>query len=243
MPVTWLMLIFVWALFTKKTLRKKRLFRLGIFLLWLFTNPFVINQLLLIWEKRPTPLKEITQTYDVGIVLTGITNSNKKPQDRVYLDKGGDRITQALMLYRMGKIKKILITGGSFDPQQRKEKAESFQLRKILLMAKVPSQDIILETKARNTRENALYTKPILQKQFPKQSYLLITSAFHMRRAVGCFQKVGIQTTPFSVDFYTIDKGLMLPFSLFPAEKAFAKWFVLVHECVGYVVYKALGYA
>ncbi|OJJ19971.1 hypothetical protein BKI52_15960 [marine bacterium AO1-C] len=243
MPITWVMAILLWALFTKKSQRKRRLLRMGVFLLWFFSNPLIINQLLLAWEKPPTPLTSIHQTYDVGIVLTGITNSAKKPQDRVYFARGADRITQALLLYRMGKIKKILITGGSFDPKQRLERAESYWLKKFLIDAKVPAEDIVIETKARNTRENALFSKTILEKQFPRQSYLLITSAFHIRRAMGCFQKAGIQTTPFSVDFYTQDKGLLLPFSLIPAEVAFNKWYILMHEVVGYIVYKTLGYA
>ncbi|WP_299462245.1 YdcF family protein [uncultured Microscilla sp.] len=243
MPVTWLCLVFTWALLTKKSRRKRQLLRTGVFLLWLFTNPFIVNQALLLWEAPPTPLHSIRQTYDVGIVLTGVTNTDKKPHDRVYLDKGGDRITQALMLYRLGKIKKILISGGSFDPKQRLERAEAYLLKQVLLQAKVPSHDIIIETRARNTRENALNTAKILNKQFPRQSYLLITSAFHIRRAVGCFRQASIQVTPFSVDFYTIDKGFAFPFSLFPAEKALYKWYVLSHEVIGYIVYKALGYA
>lgn len=237
------MLLLLWALFTKKKRRKRRLLRVGIVLLWVFSNPLIVNQLLLVWEKPPTPLTSIKQTYDVGIVLTGITNAEKKPQDRVYFTKGADRITQALLLYRKGKIKKIFITGGSFDPQQKLENAESYWLKQFLLTAKVPEQDIILETKARNTRENALFSKKILEKKFPNQSFLLITSAFHIRRAVSCFEKVGIKVTPFSVDFYTHDEGLKLPFSLIPSETAFYKWYVLMHEVVGFVVYKTLGYA
>lgn len=243
MPITWVVLLLLWALFTKKKRRKRRLLRTGILLLWVFSNPLIVNQLLLVWEKPPTPLTAIKQTYDVGIVLTGITNAEKKPQDRVYFTKGADRITQALLLYREGKIKKIFITGGSFDPKQKLENAESYWLKQFLLIAQVPEQDIILETKARNTRENALFSKKILEKKFPNQSFLLITSAFHIRRAVGCFEKVGIAVTPFSVDFYTHDEGLKLPFSLIPSETAFYKWYVLMHEVVGFVVYKVLGYA
>ena len=243
MPATWLCIVFTWALFSKKPRRKRRLLRTGVLMLWFFTNPFIINQALKLWEVPPTPLKQVTKTYDVGIVLTGVTNTDKKPHDRVYLDKGGDRITQALMLYRRGNIKKILITGGSFDPKQSLERAEAYLLKQILLQAKVPAQDIVIETKARNTRENAVNTAQILKQQFPNQSYLLITSAFHIRRSLGCFAKAGIRATPFSVDFYTSDKGFAFPFSLFPAEKALYKWYVLTHEIVGYVVYKTLGYA
>lgn len=243
MPISWVMGILIWALFTKKPRRKRRLLRAGVLLLWLFSNPLIINQLLLIWEYPPTPFQSIDKTYDVGIILTGITNSEKKPQDRVYFNKGADRVTHALRLYRLGKIKKILITGGSFDPEQRLERAESYWLKKFLINAKVPAQDIFIEPKARNTRENALFTEKTLAQQFPNQSYLLITSAFHMRRALGCFHKVGIWPTPFSVDFYTHDKGLKLPFSLIPTEAAFHKWYILMHEVIGYIVYKTLGYA
>ncbi|MDW8296239.1 MAG: YdcF family protein, partial [Raineya sp.] len=171
---------------------------------------------------------------------TGISNTQKEPADRLYLNKGGDRLTHTLMLYKMGKIKKILISGGHFF---EKDIHEGKEIKKILLMAGVAENDIILEDKSLNTRENALFSAKILQTQFRSQKYLLITSAFHLRRAKGCFEKAGIAVDVFSVDFYSQNRSWLPASWLVPNEKSLYYWYVLLHEMLGYVVYKIVGYA
>lgn len=239
MPLTWILLSFGLSLWLKSPAKKSLFRRLGFGFLLFFSNPLFINEALLLWEIPPTKVANLPN-YDVGILLTGISNAQKKPADRLYLNKGGDRLTHTLMLYKMGKIKKILISGGHYLSTDIPEAQE---IRRILLWAGVAERDIILETKSLNTRENAKFSAEILQKNFPKQSYVLITSAFHLRRAKGCFQQAGIQTDAFSVDFYSQNRSLMPTYWLIPNEKSLYYWYVLSHEVLGYVVYKILGYA
>lgn len=241
MPLTWVLGILLLALFTGNQRRRKRLLTAGIVLVWVLGNSFLANEALLRWEIPPVPVARIQQPYDVAIVLTGITNSTKQPRDRTYFEKGADRIMHALQLYKAGKVKKILITGGSASLSGQKQ-TEASELAAFLRIAGVPGQDVILELQARNTRENALFSAPILKKRFPGQRYLLITSAFHMRRAEGCFQKVGIQVDGFSTDFYTYQRSFAPDKWLLPNEGAFGKWGTLIHEMVGYLVYKVMGY-
>lgn len=59
------------------------------------------------------------------------------------------------------------------------------------------------EEKSRNTAENAAFAKALL-KPDPGQKWLLVTSAFHMPRAVGCFRKAGFDVVPYPVDYRTI---------------------------------------
>src|SRR4029079_5186358 len=61
---------------------------------------------------------------------------------------------------------------------------------------------IELENASRNTFENATMTKALVQPE-PGQRWLLVTSAFHMPRAVGCFRRAGFAVEPYPVDWQT----------------------------------------
>lgn len=211
-------------------------------MLLVFGNSFLINELLSLWEIPATPLSEINQTYDVAIVLTGITSIDQKPRDRVYFNRGADRLMHALQLYKIGKVKHILISGGSGNIVGSKE-SEAEELAEVLKMCGVPGKDITVENKSRNTRENALFSAQVLGEKFPNQSYLLITSAFHMRRAEGCFQKAGVPVTTFTTDFYSAPRKFTPDRLLIPSEGALGKWYLLCHEILGFLTYKLIGYA
>ncbi|MCH8318952.1 MAG: YdcF family protein [Bacteroidetes bacterium] len=254
MPITWILGVFIFSLFTKNTKRKKTSLKIGIVLLLFFSNPFFVNEAFLLWEISPTKLSELQEDFDVGIILTGVTNMLKSPRDRVYFNKGADRVIHAIQLYKMGKIKKILISGGSSSIIGPKI-YEAKLLRKVLINSGIPNKAIIIETRSRNTRENALYSAETLKNAPPCPpellggdslgkctKYLLITSAFHMRRALGCFNKTDLDVTPFSVDFYSNDRMWKPGLIIVPNESALNRWSVLVHEIFGYVIYWVVGY-
>ncbi|UOQ68081.1 hypothetical protein [Hymenobacter volaticus] len=48
---------------------------------------------------------------DAAVLLTGITSVSKSPHDRVYLHEGADRLTNALWLWRAGRVRHILVSG------------------------------------------------------------------------------------------------------------------------------------
>lgn len=242
MPIIWVLGLLILALFQKRPNRKRRFLRAGIILLLIFSNPLLINSALLWWEIPPLPLEQLEKKYEVGVVLTGVTLSKKSPKDRVYFKAGADRITHALMLYRKGYIRKILITGGVIDIYGNSQKSESRRLAEFLELARVPKEDIILEEKARNTRENALHAKQILDERFPGKKHLLITSGFHMRRARGCFKKAGLELDVFSAGFYTQDFSKEGFLAIIPSEEALYRSYILCHEILGYLVYWLIGY-
>ncbi|GAB3810997.1 hypothetical protein GCM10028895_00740 [Pontibacter rugosus] len=119
---------------------------------------------------------------------------------------------------------------------------EAEQLKNILLLAGVPEADVITEPHAVNTRENALYTADVLQKHPEWQKVLLVTSAFHMRRAAGCFGQAGIIFDTYPADFNALEPEFEIGKILIPSAIAFEGWELLIHEIAGYVVYKLLGY-
>ncbi len=247
MPVTWVLALLLWATWAKNPTHKKRLLGTTLTLLLCFTNPFLVNELLLWWEVPPTRLAEVGY-HEVGVVLTGVTQTNKIPKDRTYFNKGGDRLTHTVMLYRLGKIKKILISGATdFDRLGRVNTHES-DMRRAFLDCGVPDSAVFLESQSKNTYENAFFTAQMLKAKnktivnWSGKEVLLITSGFHLPRAMACFEKQEVTFEPFSVDFYSNERVFEFK-SFMPSEEAFWKLSVFCRELVGFVIYKCMGYS
>ncbi len=247
MPITWLVLLLGYAWFVKSSKRKNIALFLGLSFLFTAGNPLIVNKLLLWWEVPARPFSNMSSTrpYELGIILCGAVNDHKSPHDRVHLKKAADRVIHSAELYHRGLVKEFIITGGYLDPRGNSPH-EAADFAHLLKLCQVPDSVITLEGEAKNTRDNAVLTQGIIEEKYPnlKQPPLLITSAFHMRRSLACFEKVGINAEPFSVDFYTNDPDDMpLGLSIWPREEALMNFYVFIHEVVGLTVYRLMGYA
>lgn len=242
MPLTIILILLIAGLWLRKKKYGKRLMLGGIILMLFFSNQFLANLAMLTWEPEFKAFDTLP-SYEVGIVLTGVTNLNKTTYDRTFFNKGADRATHTVQLYKLGKIKKILITGGQgLDPANPNTEAEL--LRDFMVMTGVAREDILVEADAKNTRENALFSKEMLsQNGFNlDQKFLLITSAFHMTRSKGCFDKVGLQTDTFPTDYYSEDVRFSIPQLLQPEPYSIFMWHRLFKEWIGITVYLVVGY-
>jgi uncharacterized SAM-binding protein YcdF (DUF218 family) len=72
------------------------------------------------------------------------------------------------------------------------------------LKSGISPQRLVLENKSRNTAENASYTKQLID-PLPNENWLLITSAYHMPRAMGVFCQQNWQVIPYPVDHQTTE--------------------------------------
>ncbi|MCC5944636.1 MAG: YdcF family protein [Bernardetiaceae bacterium] len=242
MPITWLMIGLALIFWLKSIKWKRRITAVIFFLMLLLSNRIIINELALKWEIEPQKFQDIHKTYDIGILLTGVIEPNKSPHDRVHLQKGADRITHAVQLYKEGKIRKILVTGAPIIYMSGEVENGDNDYYILLQLLGVPKDDIILEEQARNTSENAQFTKELLTKRFTqyKPSLILITSAFHMRRARACFEKEGLYCDVFSTDFYSID-SIYNGKHFLPSVYAFYLWHKFIREWAGYSIYALTG--
>mgnify|MGYP001799352386 CR=1 FL=1 len=236
-PTTWLILLAVYAIWTKNPRRRKVALTTLVGLLLFFTNPFISNLIMAGWETKPVPYQSV-EHHQYGVLLTGVTVSNQEPADRTHYQKGADRVLHTIDLWKKGIIDKIVVTGGS-GLIAGSDLSEAASIKRTLLTAGIPEMVIMLETAARNTAENALYTKELIG---TTQKVLLITSAFHMRRASGCFEKVGFKVTPFATDLYSTPTTWEPDSWLYPKSSALYKWEILTKEWVGYLVYLVRGY-
>lgn len=242
LPVVWVLGLLIWAFLTQSPTRRKKLLGISIGLFLLFSNDWLATRAYRLWEYPVIPIHAVTRKYDVAVVLGGFTDLSKQPRDRVYLSQGSDRLMHALLLYRLGVVKTILASGGSGIPNFS-DAAEAERIRDVLKICNVDTNDILLEPKARNTYENAVFSAEIIRKHFPRGNVLVFTSAFHCRRAHACFRKQGMEVDMFPVDFRFTDPSFNKEKAFIPSDGAWDKWGLLIHEIAGYLMYKLAGYA
>ena len=213
----------------------------GIVAVLFFSNGFIFDEFSRPWEYDAIGKKDLKETYDAGIVLGSFTGYDKDI-DRLQFNRGSDRLWQAVNLYKIGKIKNIFYVGGSGRLIQN-DSTDASLIRRFLINIGVPDSNILTESESQNTRENALNSKKILDKEMPKGKFLLLTSAFHMRRALGCFGKADLKVTPYCTDRYSGDRKYYFDHLFIPNVNVLEKWDNLIHEWLGMLVYKIMGYA
>jgi uncharacterized SAM-binding protein YcdF (DUF218 family) len=242
-PIVWLVGLLGWSFFTKSTQKKVKILRGVFWMVLLLTNPFLSNRVFHAWEYPALSMDNMKDTFDVGIVLGGFSDFGVYPiSDRLNFNEGTNRFQDAYLLYKKGIIKKILITSGGGYLLGDKIN-ESDISKKFLLQYGVPETDILIENQSNNTRENAVFTNTFLEKNGLAQSkLLLITSAMHMRRSIGCFKKVGLNFTPFPAHFFANRLQWNMESTILPDNRAFHRWEKFLKEWVGCVVYWLQGY-
>jgi uncharacterized SAM-binding protein YcdF (DUF218 family) len=98
---------------------------------------------------------------------------------------------------------------------------------------------INIESQSRTTSEDAFYSAA-LHKPKPSEKWLLVTSAMHMPRAVGCFRVAGFQVEPYPVEFMT--RGRSGPFTGFATgSSALTQFDRAAKEWIGLVAYRLMG--
>lgn len=241
MPLFWI--VFFWLLFVWKRnhkARKKFLF-LAIFVSFFFTNTVIFKEFARLWEVPGKKIESIHQ-FDCAIVLGGMFEYNND-LGNLSIRRGGDRIWQTLSLYHRSKVKKILISGAHGFVSDRGLN-EAKQLRDELLVWGIPKEAMLIDSLSKNTYENAVESARIIREQgMEDNSFLLVTSALHMKRSEACFRKQGINVTTFSTDLFTGPKrSYHWDEFIVPSISTADDWSKLTHECVGYLTYKIMKY-
>ncbi|MCB0429145.1 MAG: YdcF family protein [Flavobacteriales bacterium] len=234
-PFFWVVLLMLYGWWKKK---RKALVAAGITLL-VFSNSFILDEVSRQWEPPAVHLDTLARDYDVGIVLSGMV-SYDQTLERIGFHESIDRMLQAVDLYKQGFIRKILISGGSGSILE--DDREALLLQEYFTRIGLPKEDILIEPESRNTHENAVNSSMLLKEHLPHGKYLLITSGYHMRRALACFRKEGIDADPFVTHRSSGPRKFIPDHLLLPSASTLAGWERLTHEWVGYLVYAVTGY-
>ncbi|TDH20047.1 YdcF family protein [Segetibacter sp. 3557_3] len=235
-PVYWIAGLIILRYFTISRILKKRLLTTAILLFLVFSNEFLFSKVVQQWQPVRPP--EMNNTFQVGIVLGGFTSFDRLGKG--YFNTAADRFIQANKLYQQGVIKKIIVSGGSLWGN---EPSEAAFVRNELIASGVNPNDVLQELRSRNTYENALFSKRIMDSlQLPAPA-LLITSALHMKRASQLFKSAGIAIQPFPCDYRVLDRKFQADDYLLPKLDILDKWAYLNKEVVGLIIYQIAGKA
>ena len=239
-PLNWIVFLFVFALFSKNSRSKRRALRTGAGLLIFFTSPLIAGFTAKMYEASAVAVQDLP-TYEYGLVLGGFSDlEGENNTDRLNLGIQPNRLTHALDLYRQGKIRKFLLSGGDGRIIGGGEN-EAVHTAAYLRRLRVPESDIIIESKARNTYENFLYSKKMLAAE-GSGKILVITSAFHVPRSRLIAKKAGLKADFYATDFF-YKKMSASPYRwILPDDRALIFWKVILKEWVGIAAYKAKGY-
>lgn len=239
-PLTFILLPLIIAWFLKNRTTKRVLYGITIVLTLIFTNTPLLKTAEGHWYKAyDHPLPE-GKTYKYGIVLGGYSFWDWE-RNRPEFSGIADRLTEGIRLYKCGRIEKLVLASDGSIIQSKDGKGLQGNpqgMMKYLNELGISKEDIIMETFANNTRENVTFTKELLGKEINTTPVLIITSAIHMKRSVSAFQAEGIYPDCYITDPWVDVKGQRVSFM--PSVGTLAQWPELLHEWVGYIVYKFL---
>jgi len=233
--------------------RKPRLQRvvlvMVLVLLWLGSNRWVSTFLTRSVEWQYLPLKELPHA-DVIVLLGGGTDPAIYPRSTVELNGAGDRVFYAAWLYRQGAADHILASGGRIEWLDAGSRPVAEDMADILVMLGVPREAIWLEGASRNTAENASESAKILQDKGITR-IILVTSAFHMPRAVPLFEHQGLEVIPAPTDYSVTQadwESLTEPnlpaqiLNLLPTADNLSTTTHVLKEYLGMLVYRLRGW-
>ena len=198
---------------------------------------FIPNQLLRSLESRYPRLPANTdmQQY-VGVVVLGGALADSQlwvEHQQVALNDHAERMTAAVGLMQKYPHLKVIFSGG-IASVSGSGVTESQLARMFFDDMGVPPARVMYEASSRNTYENG-YFSAMMPGVDKRQPWLLLTSSFHMPRAIGVFEKLGWSITAYPVDYRTSSNGSWYDFSLHFGPK---QWELALHELLGYYVYK-----
>jgi len=173
-------------------------------------------------ESRIPQQQALPAEVDGLIVMGGVVDQFiSQERNTVSLNGAVERLTAFADLAKRYPNAKLVFTGGSgvlFDQALK----EAHFVKPFLVKLGLDTNRVIFEDRSRNTAENAVFTKKLVNPQ-PSETWMVITSAFHMPRTLGAFRQQAWSVVPYTVDYHLRrNQSLGLRFNLRSGLNTFA---------------------
>lgn len=187
------------------------------------------------FARPPTLAESVTGIVVLGGGLEGGVNRVRGGYE---LNSAGDRFVEAAALARRHPDARVLVTGGTGALLLEGE-GDAATAPRLLAALGVARERLLLDNAARNTHENAVNAHRLADPA-PGETWLLVTSAFHMPRAVGVFRAQGFAVVPWPTDYRTSGAE-----GIGPAEDnaldSLENTSLAIREWIGLVAYRLTG--
>lgn len=186
------------------------------------------------------PRPDLTKFQKVdGIIILGggVDTQRSRIFDTLSLTDAAERLLALVELERRYPEAKFVVSGGSAEFDQEGAAREADLIRdKFLPLVKIDPARVIFERNSRNTDENVRYSRALAAPQ-SGETWLLVTSAFHMPRAVGIFRQQNWPVIPYPVDYGSIPQQ-RITYDLLAGMQNF---YWASHEWIGLFYYWTMG--
>lgn len=218
-------------------LRKRLLLWSGVLVLWMFSMPLVSNALMRFVEgpARRAAVRGVVKA-DAIVVLSGMLHQ----VDGAPLGEWGDAVDRfegGIDLFKAGRAPVLVFTRGQI-PWRPDRIPEGELLAKRAVQLGVPHKAIRLTERVGNTAEEAAAAGKLLDR---RKNIILVTSAYHMPRALLLFEKEGFRVVPYRVDYQVDDTAQLTVLSYLPNGSALAQSETALREMIGWVYYWCRG--
>jgi uncharacterized SAM-binding protein YcdF (DUF218 family) len=197
------------------------------------------NALMLTLENRFPPWSGIEPPDGIVILGGPVSIEGSMAHGHPAIGEGAERLTEIPALAKRFPNARIVFTGG--NPTVAGGPPEAKFVVPLLVSFGIPRERIEVEDRSRNTAENAAFTAALVKPK-PGERWLLVTSAWHMPRAVGAFRKAGFPVEPYPVD-YVVVRPLgwrwLVPSLSFP--RGWATLDIAAKEWIGLLAYRLAG--
>lgn len=215
--------------------RRKGVFFLGLFLLYVMSTPWFVNRGLYRltegFEKRAKAERVVSIKNTV--VLGGMTNPIQEDTGFRLEWSRYERFNGAMELFEQNKTRRLIFTNGIMPWGPAAQPEGEFLVERAKEVG-VPDSALLLVGPVENTHDEAL----VVARALPQGDTIrLVTSAFHMRRAKLLFERQGLVVIPFPVDFGLEEEGELTAMSFLPTAKSLAMAEIALREWLGYWVY------
>ncbi len=202
---------------------------------WTTTGALLLHPLESRFTRPAEPLATVAGIVVLGGGFEGAVNQARGGYE---LNSSGDRFVEAAILARRYPDAKVVISGGSGALMIEGE-ADATTAERLLEALGVGRDRMILESRSRNTDENARFTRALVEPK-PGETWLLVTSAFHMPRSVGLFRANDFAVTPWPTDYRTTGNETIGLFQDNVAD-AVQNTTLAIREWIGLLTYRLSG--
>ena len=211
----------------------------SIILLLIFSNPIVANLGLKYLEKK-YPISDLTEIKKVDsiVVLSGMLKLVELDNKKIIYEfsESVDRYEAGIQLMKMGKSSKIIFTRGYLPWSIGIPEGD--HLKKIAIERGINEENVFLTGIVKNTEEEAMAIKKLIKTE---EKIALVTSSFHMPRALKLFLSNGIKVIPVSVDQRATNQKITF-LSFLPSSGALDNNSLVVRELLGRIYYSLKTY-
>ena len=210
----------------------------------LFLSTFSIGFVAdLLWKLVEYPWQRIDEndapTADAIIVLSGGGRPQAPGKSNIYEWGDPDRYFAGISLFQKRKAPKLFFTGGT-TPYTRELKDEGTLYKEHAISLGIPSYAISTTSKVLNTAQEAIEIRRNLNQINSSSKILLVTSAFHMKRAKRLFERQGFLVYPFPVDFKTSKiSRWQSPYQWIPNSSSLDRSSSALRELLGRIIYRS----